>query len=96
MPQVAAFDATPAPSTTQRGVGAVLRNLPATAVLLAACVLLATTAFNRSAGVTDTPRQIPAPSAAPLVAPASDPSVADASTVFSGREVEVKEAIQAF
>jgi hypothetical protein len=96
MPQVTAFDATPAPSTTSRGVGAVLRNLPAAVVLVAACGLLAATAFNHTADVNDTPRLIPAPSAAPVAAPAGDPSVPDASTVFRGREVAVEEPIQTF
>lgn len=94
MPQVTDLDTTPAPSTTSRGV--VLRNLPAAVVLVAACGLLAAKAFNHTADVNDTPRLIPAPSAAPVAAPAGDPSVPDASTVFRGREVAVEEPIPTF
>jgi hypothetical protein len=99
MPQYTAFDSTPASSTTSttsRSFGAVLRKLSVTVVLVAACGALAFTAFTRTDDVNDTPRPIPAPSAAPAAKSAGDDSVPDASTVFSGREAELEEPASTF
>ena len=96
MPQATAFDTTRTLSTTSHGGSSVLRILPAAVVILAACGMLATAAFDRSADVTAAPRLIPAPSAAPAAVAAGDPSVPDASTVFNSREVEVEEPMPTF
>lgn len=96
MSQATAFDTTRTLSTTPRGGSSVLRILPAAVVVLAACGMLATAAFDRSADLTEAPRLIPAPSAAPAAVAARDTSVPDASTVFNGREVEVEEPIPTF
>lgn len=94
MSQATTFDSTPTLGTTSRGVGSVLRILPAAVVLVAACGLLATAAFDRSADVTEARRLIPEPSVA--AATAGDPSVPDASTVFGSREVEIEEPVPTF
>jgi peptidoglycan/LPS O-acetylase OafA/YrhL len=73
-----------------------LRILPAAVAILAACGMLATAAFDRSADVTEAPRLIPAPSAAPVAVAAGDTSVPDASTVFSSRQLEVEEPMPTF
>lgn len=96
MPQVTAFDATRTSSTSPKGAASMLRILPAAVVILAACGMLATAAFDRSADVTEAPRLMPAPSAAPVAMAAGDASVPDASTVFNGREIEVQEPIPTF
>ena len=95
MPQANAFDATPTVNTIPRGVGSVLRILPAAVVILAACGLLATAAFDRSAA-TEAPRPIPAQSAPAVAVAAGDTSVPDASTVFSSHEFEIEVPIPTF
>lgn len=96
MTQATALDATRASSTTPHGTGSLLRILPAAVVILAACGLLATAALDRSADVTEAPRLMPAPSAAPVAVAAGDASLPDASTVFNGREVEVEAPMPTF
>lgn len=79
------------------GFGSVIGMLPAAVVLLAACGLLATTMLDDSADVTAAPRLAPAPTAMPAVAAATGSStVPDASTVFSGHELEIDEPAPTF
>lgn len=96
MPQAPAFDATPAASTTSRGIGSMLRKLPVAVVILVACGMLATAAFDRDVVVADAPRLVPAPSAAPMATAAGDPSVPDNGTVFRGRDVVIEEPLPTF
>lgn len=96
MPQAPAFYATPLASTTYRGIGAVLRKLPVGVVILAVFGILATATFDRDAVVADGPRLVPAPSAAPMATAGGDPSVPDASTVFRGHDVAIKEPLPTF
>jgi hypothetical protein len=96
MSQATAFDSTPTLSTTSRGAGSVFRILPAAVVLLAACGLVATTMLDDSADVTKAPRLAPVPTAMPTVAATGSTTVPDASTVFSGREVEIEEPAPTF
>ncbi len=91
-----AFDSTSRVSTTSRGVAAIRRNLPAAFVVLAICGVLAAFAVDRDADITQAPRLVPAPSAAPVAAPDRDPSMPDARTDFGGREFEVKETVPTF
>ncbi len=78
------------------GFGSVIRILPAAVVLLATCGLLATTMLDDSADVTAAPRLALAPTAMPAVAATGSSTVPDASTVFSGREVEIDEPAPTF
>lgn len=96
MTQATAFDATRTSSTSPKGAGSVLRILPAAVVILAACGMLATATLDRSADVTEAPRLMPAPSAAPVTVAAGDASIPDASTVFNGREIEVEAPMPTF
>lgn len=96
MPKATILDASTAPNTHSPRLDSWLRHVPIAVVVLAAGGLLATAAFDRMADVTAAPRLVPTPSAAPVVATARDPSVPDASTVFSGREVEIEEPAPTF
>jgi len=96
MSRASTFDSVLTSTKTSRGIGSVIRMLPAAAVLLGACGLVATTMLDGNADVTAAPRLAPAPNAMPTVAAAGSTTVPDASAVFSGREVEIEEPAPTF
>jgi hypothetical protein len=96
VPQVNTLDASPTPNTHSSRLGSWLRHLPMAVAVLGAGGLLATAAIDRGADITAAPPPVPTSSAAPGVATVGDVSVPDASTVFSGREVEIEEPAPTF
>jgi hypothetical protein len=95
MSRATTLDATPDRRAASRGFGALLRRLAAAVVVVAAGGMLAT-AFDRDMVVADAQRPVPTPSAAPMVAPAGDPSLPDAGTVFRDREIVIEEPMPTF